>query len=68
MTVTLEEGALVLRWNRMKAPLLHLQYETFEWNVGEPDNLEETVQFTLDAAGRIDALKLFGTTLARVAP
>ena len=68
MTVTLEEGALVLRWNRMKAPLLHLQYETFEWNVGEPDNLEETVQFTLDAAGRIDALKLFGTTLARAAP
>ena len=68
MTVTLEEGALVLRWNRMKAPLLHLQYETFAWNVGEPDNLEETVQFTLDAAGRIDALKLFGTTLARAAP
>ena len=68
MTVTLEEGSLVLVWNRMRAPLLHRQYETFSWNVGEPDNLEETVQFTLDAGGRVDAMRIFETSLARTTP
>ena len=65
MTVTAEDGKLVLTWNRMKGPLVHQVFDAFLWRVGEPDNLEETVQFTLDARGSIEALKVFDLVMAR---
>jgi CubicO group peptidase (beta-lactamase class C family) len=68
MIVAVEDGGLFLKWNRLKGPLVHAQYDTFTWKVGEPDNLEETVQFTLDAAGRVEALRIFDVSLARAAP
>lgn len=67
MAVTVEGGRMVLSWNRMRAPLVHQVFDAFTWKVGEPDNLEETVQFSLDADGRIDALRIFDVTLSRVA-
>ncbi len=66
MTVAVDDGMLALRWNRMRAPLTHQVLDTFLWKVGEPDNLEETVQFTFDAAGRVDALRIFDVSLPRV--
>jgi CubicO group peptidase (beta-lactamase class C family) len=65
MEVAVEEGGLWLRWNRMGGPLSHRVYDTFSWKVGEPDNLDETVQFTFDAEGRVDAMKVFDVPLAR---
>jgi hypothetical protein len=49
----------------MRAPLAHRVFDTFVWKVGEPDNLEETVQFNLDAEGRVDSLRIFDVMLTR---
>ena len=68
MSVEAVGGGLVLRWNRMAGPLAPRVYDTFVWTVGEPDNLDETAQFTFDAAGRVDGLRIFDVSLARVAP
>jgi hypothetical protein len=65
MAVAVEEGGLALHWNRMAGPLVHRVYDTFAWMVGEPDNLEEMVQFTLDAAGRVEGLRVFDVSLPR---
>jgi CubicO group peptidase (beta-lactamase class C family) len=65
MRVELENGALVLSWNRMRAPLLQQQYDVFRWTVGEPDNLSESVQFGLDADGEVKTLTIFGEMLQR---
>jgi CubicO group peptidase (beta-lactamase class C family) len=67
MTVEVAGGGLVLRWNRLSGSLAHRVLDTFVWTVGEPDNLEETAQFSLDASGRVEGLRIFDVGLVRVA-
>ena len=63
-TVTLENGALVLRWNRVTAPLRHFNYDTFRAE-SEPDDVEEEVMFRLGSDGEVKTMTLFGEEFAR---
>src|SRR5579859_3360377 len=62
--VTLENGTLMLRYNRLSAPLTHEQFDTFEFSVPEED-LDEDVQFQLGTDGEVKTLTLFGEAFAR---
>ena len=63
-TVALENGALVFRWQRLTIPLAHYNYDTF-LAVSEPDDVDETVQFTLGSDGSVKSMSIFGQELAR---
>jgi CubicO group peptidase (beta-lactamase class C family) len=56
--ITLEDGALVWRWNHFTAPLAHYHYDTFTLpldTMGEPH-----VVFTLDERGTVRRMKVLG--------
>ncbi len=57
--LALENGALVLRWSRMTIPLSHYHYDTF-LAVSAPDDVDETVQFTLGPDGEVKTMSVFG--------
>jgi CubicO group peptidase (beta-lactamase class C family) len=57
-TVAMENGALVLHWNRLNAPLTHMHFDTFAAMVPE-DDLDEQVQFQLGPDGEVRSLTLF---------
>ena len=63
-TVTLENGALVFRWQRLTIPLTHYNYDTF-LALSEPDDVDETVQFHLGANGDVTMMSIFGQELAK---
>ena len=58
-TVTLENGGLVLRWNRITVPLAHYHFDTFS-AVSEADDVDEQVQFQLGADGNVKSMNVFG--------
>ncbi|HJW95808.1 MAG TPA: serine hydrolase [Thermoanaerobaculia bacterium] len=64
LAVTLENGALVLRWRRLTLPLTHFNYDTFS-AFSEPDDVDEQVEFRLDASGEVKMLTMFGETFTR---
>jgi len=59
-----ENGALVLRWSRLAIPLTHYHYDTF-LAVSDPDDVDETVQFTVGTDGAVRAMSLFGQEFTR---
>jgi CubicO group peptidase (beta-lactamase class C family) len=58
-TVTVENDALKLQWKRIAVPLTHAQYDTFRATDDAAD-VDETVQFGLNAEGDVKTLTLFG--------
>ena len=58
-TVTLENGALLLRWSRIAIPLLHYHFDTF-FATSEADDVDEQVQFQLGADGQVKSMTAFG--------
>jgi CubicO group peptidase (beta-lactamase class C family) len=64
VTVTLENAALVLRWRRLTLPLTHWTYDTFS-AFSEADDVDEQVEFRLDADGEVKMLTIFGETFTR---
>lgn len=58
-TVALENGALVLHWNRINVPLAHFQFDTFSAN-DPAEDLDEQVQFQLGTDGNVRTMTLFG--------
>ncbi len=58
-TVTLENGALVLRWSRMAIPLAHYHFDTFS-AISEADDVDEQVQFQLGTDGSMKSMTVFG--------
>jgi hypothetical protein len=57
-TMAMENGALVIHWNRLTAPLTHVHFDTFAAAVPE-DDLDEQVQFQLGPDGEVRSLTLF---------
>jgi CubicO group peptidase (beta-lactamase class C family) len=57
LKVTVANGALVLQWQRITAPLTHYQYDVFDANA---EDVEETVTFALDDEKKVKSLTLFG--------
>ena len=64
LTVALENNALELRWRRMTLPLTHFNYDTFS-AFSEADDVDEQVEFRLDANGEVKMLTIFGETFTR---
>jgi CubicO group peptidase (beta-lactamase class C family) len=62
--IALENGALVLHWNRLNAPLTHVHFDTFLASVPD-DDLDETVQFQLGADGNVKSMTVFDEEFAR---
>jgi CubicO group peptidase (beta-lactamase class C family) len=58
-TVALENGTPVLRWSRLSIPLVHYHFDTFV-AVSEADDVDEQVQFQLDADGNVKSMLAFG--------
>ena len=58
-TVTLENGALVLRWSRISIPLAHYHFDTFS-AISEADDVDEQVQFQLGPDGNVKSMTAFG--------
>ena len=57
--MTVENGGLVLRWNRITVPLAHYHFDTFS-AVSEADDVDEQVQFQLGADGSVKSMNVFG--------
>lgn len=57
--VSLRDGALLLQWSRIEAPLAHYHYDVFDAEE-EEHALEETVTFGLDDEKKVNSLTLFG--------
>lgn len=63
-TVTVENDGLVLRWRRLTLPLAHYNFDTFS-AFSEEDDVDEQVEFRLDADGEVRMLTIFGETFTR---
>jgi CubicO group peptidase (beta-lactamase class C family) len=59
LKVSVANGALVLEWQRIAAPLTHFHYDVFNAEEAAHD-LDETVTFQLDDEKKIVALTVFG--------
>ena len=58
VVVRVENGALVMKWNRLEAQLAHVHYDTFNaFSVEE--EIDEDIQFQLAADGSVKSLTLF---------
>jgi CubicO group peptidase (beta-lactamase class C family) len=62
--VAIENGGLVLRWNRLSVPLTHFHFDTFSASIPE-DDFDEQVQFQLGADGEVKTMTLFGEEFLR---
>jgi CubicO group peptidase (beta-lactamase class C family) len=58
-TVTLENGGLVFRWNRLVLPLTHWQYDTFN-AFDEAHGIDELATFRTGDDGEVNTLTIFG--------
>ena len=58
-TISLENGALGLRWSRITVPLVHYHFDTFT-ATSEADDVDEQMQFQLGADGQVKSMTLFG--------
>ncbi len=63
-TVSLENGSLVLRWQKLLLPMTHWTYDTFS-AVSEPDDVDEKVQFQIAPDGEVKSLTIFGEEFAK---
>jgi len=63
-TISVENGALFLHWNRINAPLTHFNFDTFDLSIPEED-LDELIEFRLGTDGEVKSLTLFGETFAK---
>jgi len=63
-TVTFVNGALALHWQRLHLPLVPFNYDAFT-ATDEADDVDEMVQFHLDADGNITGMSVFGEEFAR---
>jgi CubicO group peptidase (beta-lactamase class C family) len=63
-TVALENGALMLRWNRLAVPLRHFHFDTFRAE-SEPDDVDEEVAFQIGADGQVKSMTVFGETFGK---
>ena len=57
--VTLDNGALMLRWSRISVPLTHYHFDTFS-AISEEDGVDEQVQFQLGTDGNVKSMAVFG--------
>ena len=64
VVVGLENGALVLHWQRINTPLTHWQFDTFS-AVDEANDLDEEVTFHLGDNGTVASFTLWGEDFAR---
>jgi CubicO group peptidase (beta-lactamase class C family) len=64
VTVTLENGALVLHWARLTIPLAHWHYDTFH-AFDQAQFFDELVTFRLDVDGVVKWLTFYGDELVR---
>ena len=67
LQVSLVDGALVLEWMRIRAPLTHYHYDVFDAEEEEHE-LEETVKFGLDDEKKVKTLTFFGETFTKKEP
>lgn len=65
VTIGLENGALVLHWQRVKTPMTHWQFDTFS-AADDFNDLDEQVTFHLGDDGKIVSFTLWGEDFTRV--
>lgn len=63
-TISVENGALFLHWNRINAPLTHFNFDTFSLSIPDED-LDELIEFQLGTDGEVKSMTLFGETFER---
>jgi CubicO group peptidase (beta-lactamase class C family) len=63
-TISVEGGALVLLWERMRVPLQHWHYDTFLAE-SEEDWLDERLTFATSTDGTVKTLTIWGVTFTR---
>ena len=61
-TITVENDALVLHWNRLNVPLRHFHFDTFR---AEAEDVDEEVSFRLGSDGAVKTMTLFGEDFER---
>ncbi len=59
LRISVENGALIARWQRLQIPLTHYHFDTFAAVVPEED-IDELVTFRLNAEGDVASFGLFG--------
>jgi CubicO group peptidase (beta-lactamase class C family) len=64
LQVLAANGQLELQWQRIRVPLTHFQYDTFQAESPEI-GLDESVRFSLDDERKVQALTLFGERFSR---
>ena len=65
VTIGLDNGALVLHWQRVNTPLTHWQFDTFS-AVDDANDLDEELTFHLGDDGNVASFTLWGEEFARV--
>ncbi|HEY2324845.1 MAG TPA: serine hydrolase [Thermoanaerobaculia bacterium] len=65
VTIGLENGALVLHWQRINAPLTHWQFDIFS-AIDDVNDLDEEVTFHLGDDGNVASFTLWGEDFARL--
>jgi CubicO group peptidase (beta-lactamase class C family) len=65
VVVSLENGALVLHWQRINTTLTHWQFDTFS-AVDDVNDLDEQIPFHLADDGTVTSFTLWGEDFARV--
>ncbi|HEV7923551.1 MAG TPA: serine hydrolase [Thermoanaerobaculia bacterium] len=63
-TIAVENGQLMLRWNRLALPLTHYHYDMFN-AVSEAADVDEQVVFRLGPDGEVATMTLFGEEFTR---
>jgi CubicO group peptidase (beta-lactamase class C family) len=64
VTIGLENGALVLHWQRINTPMTHWQFDTFS-AVDDFNDLDEQVTFHLGDDGKVASFTLWGEDFAK---
>jgi hypothetical protein len=64
VTIGLENGALVLHWQRINTPMTHWQFDTFS-AVDDFNDLDEYVAFHLGDEGKVASFTLWGEDFVR---
>lgn len=63
-TIGVENGRLVLRWNKLNVPLTHHHYDVFD-AVSEEDWLEEELVFNFTPSRELESFTLWGTEFVK---
>ena len=65
VTIALENGALLLHWQRINTPMTHWQFDAFS-AVDEANDLDEEITFHLGDDGNVASFTLWGEDFVRV--